>query len=83
MIFLSCTDDPWACDSMLQDLSLSCSNGLCNLRLYTADGPCLEQLVSKVVKFTQLLGHNTIFAVSQLSSLSLVTNFFYCTIMLM
>jgi hypothetical protein len=44
------------------DLSLSCSNGLCNLRLYTADGPCLEQLVSKVVKFTQLLGHNTIFA---------------------
>ncbi len=28
-------------------------------------------------------GHYTIFAVSQLSSLSLVTNFFYCTIMLM
>ncbi len=53
--FFSYTDDARACDSMLQDLCLSCSNGLCNLRLYTADEPCLEQLVSSFLRPLQRL----------------------------
>jgi len=55
MIFFSYTVDAWACDSMLQDLHLSCSNGLCNLRLYTADEPYLEQLVSSFLRPLQRL----------------------------
>jgi len=55
MIFFSYTDDARACDSMLQDLCLSCSNALCNLRLYTADEPCLEQLVSSFLRPLQRL----------------------------
>jgi light-harvesting complex I chlorophyll a/b binding protein 2 len=46
--------------------------------LYTGTGPT-DNLLAHLAD----PGHNTIFAVSQLSSLSLVTNFFCCTIMLM
>jgi light-harvesting complex I chlorophyll a/b binding protein 2 len=46
--------------------------------MYTGTGP-IDNLLAHLAD----PGHNTIFAVSQLSSLSLVTNFFYCTIMLM
>ncbi len=49
----------WCLYDWMQDLSLSCSNGLCNLRLCTADGLCLEQLASSFQRPLQRLESST------------------------
>ncbi len=43
----------------MQDLSQSCSNGLCHQRLCTADGLCLDWLVSSFLSLLQRLKFST------------------------